>query len=162
VKNRRLPLEKATPALEMENKMLERVVSTLESPPAQLAIPSQIAGCTFDARSWHPTPTERALWAADLTSGRTSIRHFMFEQAIWLTGANLRYAWVAMNLNTAERAELELGRVTLCALAQGRRKAPNGGIYASITEKYVEARDQYVAARDQYMAARDQYVATRE
>jgi hypothetical protein len=54
----------------------------------------------------------------------------MLEHALAVTGANVRYVWVAQQLTPAERAECEAGRVSLSHLAQGRRKM-NGVLHAA-------------------------------
>jgi hypothetical protein len=58
--------------------------------------------------------------AADLVSGFVVFDKLTLQQALRLTGANLFYVQTALKLSPSERAELEAGRVTLSALAQGQ------------------------------------------
>jgi hypothetical protein len=75
----------------------------------------------LDKRIWRHDPTIAALLAADLVAGFVVFDKLPLQQALRLTGANLRYVQVAMDLSPQERAEVEAGRVTLSSLAQGRR-----------------------------------------
>jgi hypothetical protein len=90
---------------------------------AELQSPWMLAGICLDRRSRPKDPTAAALLAADLVAGDVVLYRFTPDQAIYLTGTSWRYFWTARELTSWERCEIEAGRVTLSALAQGRRKA---------------------------------------
>jgi hypothetical protein len=96
---------------------------TLEVPLAQpLVTPRLLAGKVLDRRSWPKDPTASAFLALDLVAGHVVAAPLTPDQALYLTGANWCYFSVARTLAPWERAEVEAGRVSLCAFVQGRRK----------------------------------------